>query len=68
MFSGGCCDREDNLFMMCRDAAHPVVMLDAEGNYVRSMGQGLFREVHSLCVTPEDTLCAWTPGCTWCGS
>ena len=56
MFSGGCCDREDNLFMMCRDAAHPVVMLDAEGNYVRSMGQGLFREVHSLCVTPEDTL------------
>ena len=56
MFSGGCCDGEDNLFMMCRDAALEVVMLDAEGNYVKSIGQGLFREVHSLCVTPEDTL------------
>lgn len=56
MFSGGCCDKDDNLFMMCRDADHPVVMLDAEGNFVKSFGKGLFQEVHSLCVTPNDTL------------
>ena len=56
MYSGGCCDKEDNLFMMCRDTEHPVVMLDARGNYVKSFGKGLFQEVHSLCVTEEDTL------------
>lgn len=56
MYSGGCCDKEDNLFMMCRDIEHPVVMLDSKGNYVKSFGQGLFKEVHSLCVTPQDTL------------
>lgn len=56
MYSGGCCDKEDNLFMMCRDTDHPVVMLDADGNFVKSFGKGLFKEVHSLCVTPQDTL------------
>lgn len=56
MYSGGCCDKEDNLFMMCRDLDRPVVMLDAEGNYIKSFGKGLFQEVHSLCVTPNDTL------------
>lgn len=56
MYSGGCCDQEDNLFMMCRDADHPIVMLDAEGNFVKSFGKGLFKEVHSLYVTLQDTL------------
>ncbi len=56
MYSGGFCDKDDNLFMMCRDADHPVVMLDAEGNYVKSFGKGLFQEVHDLCITPDDTL------------
>lgn len=56
MYSGGCCDKEDNLFMMCRDTEHPVVMLDPDGNYVRSFGKGMFKEVHSLCATPQDTL------------
>lgn len=56
MYSGGSCDREDNLFLLCRDPEHPVVMLDKEGNYQKSFGKGLFKEVHSICVTPEDTL------------
>lgn len=56
MYSGGCCDKDDNLFMMCRDEEHPVVVLDAEGNFLKSFGKGLFKEVHDLCVTPQDTL------------
>lgn len=61
MYSGGSCDKDDNLFLLCRDADHPVVMLDADGNYQKSFGKGLFREVHSICVTPNDTLlCADT--------
>lgn len=54
MFSGGSCDRDDNLYMLCRDPERPVVMLDAEGKYVKSFGKGLFKEVHSLYVTPQN--------------
>lgn len=56
MFSGGSCDKDDNLYMLCRDPERPVVMLDAEGKYVKSFGKGLFKEVHSLYVTPQNTL------------
>ena len=56
MYSGGCCDQEDNLFLSTRDVDHPIMMLDPEGNYVRDFGKGLFKETHTMCVTPEDTL------------
>lgn len=56
MYSGGCCDKEDNLFLSTRDPEHPIMMLDPEGNYVKDFGKGLFKETHTLCVTPEDTL------------
>lgn len=56
MYSGGCCDSQDNLFLATRDADHPIIMLDPEGNYVRNFGKGLFGETHTLCITPEDTL------------
>lgn len=56
MYSGGSCDKDDNLYMLSRDSEHPVVMLDAEGNYVKSFGKGLFKEVHSLYVSPNNTL------------
>ncbi|WP_346344937.1 hypothetical protein [Clostridium sp. MCC353] len=55
-FSGGCCDKEDNLFLVTRDWQHPVVMLDKDGNYVRDFGKGLFQNLHTLCVTEENTL------------
>lgn len=61
MFPSGCCDDEDNLFLTSRNLDHPIVMLDAEGNYVRDFGKGLFAETHGICVTPEGTLlCADT--------
>lgn len=61
MFPSGCCDSEDNLFLTSRNLDHPIVMLDAEGNYVRDFGKGLFSETHGICVTPEGTLlCADT--------
>lgn len=56
MYSGGCCDKEDNLFLSTRDVDHPIMMLDPEGNYVTDFGKGLFKETHTLCVTPDDTL------------
>lgn len=61
MFPSGCCDRNDNLFLTTRDINRPIVMLDAEGNYVRDFGKGLFQETHGICVSPSGTLlCADT--------
>ena len=56
MYSGGYCDADDNLYLFSRDTDRPIVVLDAEGRYVRDFGKGLFKEVHSLCVTPNNTL------------
>lgn len=56
MYSGGCCDAEDNLFLATRDPEHPIMMLDPDGNYVKDFGKGLFKETHTLCVTPQNTL------------
>ncbi len=56
MYSGGYCDKDDNLYLLSRDSDHPVVMLDAEGHFIKSFGKGLFKEVHNLFVTPKNTL------------
>lgn len=56
MFSGGSCDKEDNLYLLSRDPERPIVKLDATGKYVKSFGKGLLKEVHGICVTPQNTL------------
>ena len=56
MYPSGCCDSEGNLFLSSRNLDHPIVMLDPDGRYVRDFGKGMFKETHSLCVTPNDTL------------
>lgn len=56
MYPCGCCDKENNLFLTSRNIEHPIVMLDAEGNYVRDFGKGLFSETHGIFVTAENTL------------
>ncbi|MBR0092511.1 MAG: hypothetical protein IJP92_12510, partial [Lachnospiraceae bacterium] len=56
MYSDGYCDSEDNLYLFSRDVNHPIIVLDAEGQFVRSFGKGLFKEVHSIFVTKENTL------------
>lgn len=55
-FSDGCCDKEDNLYLFSRDEDHPIVKLDSQGNYVEDFGAGLFKWMHMLYVTPQNTL------------
>lgn len=55
-YSSGCCDRDDNLYLVTRDPAHPIVVLNAGGTYQRDIGHGIFGELHSICVTKSDTL------------
>ncbi len=55
---GGCYDADDNLYLTTRHKKdHPVVMLDANGTYVKSIGAGLFSNfLHGIDYTSRGTL------------
>ena len=51
-----CCDKDDNVYLVTRDYDHPIVVLNAEGDYVRSLGKGLFVFTHAIYVSKQNTL------------
>jgi peptidylglycine monooxygenase len=46
-------DRHGCVYLFRRDGV-PVVVLDPEGNYLRSFGCGVIADAHGICVTPDD--------------
>lgn len=48
-------DGEDRVFVFNR-GAHPMVVLDRDGAFIDSWGQGLFTRPHGLHMGPDDTL------------
>jgi DNA-binding beta-propeller fold protein YncE len=48
-------DSKDRIYVFNR-GAHPVVVLDREGNFVTSWGEGLFNRAHGLHIDTEDNL------------
>jgi sugar lactone lactonase YvrE len=48
-------DSHDNVYVFCR-AEHPLIVLDREGNFLRSWGEGCFTRAHSVTVGPEDEI------------
>jgi hypothetical protein len=48
-------DADDRVYAFNR-GQHPVVVLDREGNFLRSWGEGVFRRAHGIHVAPDDTL------------
>ena len=54
--AGGCCDKDDNIWVTTRWNDHPIILLDKDGNYVKEIGKGLFSNLHGIYVTPNDTL------------
>jgi len=48
-------DRQDRVYAFNR-GAHPMVVLDREGNFLRSWGEGVFKRAHGVHVAPDDTL------------
>lgn len=58
---GGCCDENDNLYLTTRNQQYPIIQLDENGNFVRTLGAGMFKMLHSVFRTPDNTfLCADT--------
>ena len=54
-FVTGCCD-ENEIYLITRDSHNPIIVLDSDGKYLRSMGAGLCEWLHCIRVTPNNTL------------
>jgi len=48
-------DSKDRVYVFNR-GEHPMIVLDREGNFLRSWGEGRFRRPHGLHIGPDDTL------------
>src|SRR5437667_4509692 len=48
-------DAADNVYVFNR-GAHPVIVFDRDGNFLRSWGEGIFRRPHGITIGPNDTL------------
>lgn len=61
--AGGCCDKDDNIWVTTRWNEHPVLILDKDGNFVKEIGRGLFSNLHGIFVTPSGTLLCADASC-----
>src|SRR6266850_2514053 len=48
-------DRQDRVYAFNR-GKHPMVVLDRDGNFQRSWGEGVFHRAHGVHVAPDETL------------
>src|SRR5215217_1409949 len=48
-------DSKDRVYVFNR-GAHPMMVFDRDGNFLRSWGEGLFRHAHGVHVSPDDTI------------
>ena len=49
------CDTKDNVYVFSR-GAHPMMVFDKSGNFLRSWGEGLFPRAHGVTMAPGDTM------------
>jgi hypothetical protein len=47
-------DAQDRVYAFNR-GAHPMVVLDRDGTFLRSWGEGVFRRAHGVHMAPDDT-------------
>jgi hypothetical protein len=48
-------DRHDNVYVFNR-GEHPMIVLDRDGNFLRSFGEGIFPRAHGVFMAPDDTV------------
>ena len=48
-------DKQDRVYVFNR-GAHPMIVFDREGNFLRSWGEGLFKRAHGLHIGPDENL------------
>lgn len=48
-------DKQDNVYVFNR-GAHPMMVFDRDGNFLRSWGEGIFPHAHGVDMGPDDTI------------
>jgi DNA-binding beta-propeller fold protein YncE len=48
-------DAHDNVYVFNR-GAHPMMVFDRDGNFLRTWGEGVFPRAHGLTMGPDDTM------------
>ena len=48
-------DRQDRVYVFHR-GAHPMLVFDREGNFLRSWGDGIFSRPHGVHIAPDDSI------------
>ena len=48
-------DKNDNVYAFNR-GAHPMIVFDRHGNFLRSWGEGVFKRAHGVYMSPDDTI------------
>ncbi len=48
-------DRDDRVYVFNR-GAHPMIVFDRDGNFIKSWGEGIFNRAHGLHMGPDDTV------------
>jgi hypothetical protein len=48
-------DHQDQVYVFNR-GAHPMMVFDRQGNFLRSWGEGRFPRAHGLHIGPDETL------------
>ena len=48
-------DKQDRVYVFNR-GAHPMVVFDREGNFLRSWGEGVFARAHGVHIGPDENL------------
>jgi DNA-binding beta-propeller fold protein YncE len=49
-------DSQNQVYILVRSEEHPVVVLNPEGEFIRSWGRGIFKRAHALFVGPDDSI------------
>lgn len=52
----GCFDEQGRLYVATEDREHPVALFSSGGDYLGSIGKGLFEKAHSVFLTPNKTI------------
>ncbi len=48
-------DQEDSVYILNR-SEHPIIVLDREGRFLRTWGEGFFSRAHGSCIAPDGLL------------
>ena len=60
-------DGKDRVYVFNR-GAHPMVVLNRDGSFIKSWGEGLFRRAHGLHIDRDDNLYCTDDGDTPCAN